>query len=341
MTLYQPAQNVSARFHISNTGSVADVHDPDITVYDDTVVDIMHNLTSTYSKAVERVEGDNDDIGKQAAIERTRETLPLRQNFTDTKYPPIWSFTLWPRDWAYLSESGYARTNISAYQSTILIRNNTYDLSDAKGLLSLTANYPPSPDNPSGNTYFAFGNTTHSAGEVESSGKCLPTDGYIWGFSSLMLFTFCMITIAVALLLITLHYDAYFNSAADRYKLHISPYRDLLDLAEELRAHYGAAQAADMPAKELDKAMGEDPVATGLETETLHRSRGARWKQAKASKKSFTRSDARKRSKVADGKAATDAEESLMSMGLDVQLHSEMEMAKLPARVASRPSNGT
>jgi hypothetical protein len=172
-------------------------------------------------------------------------------------------------------------------------------------------------------------------------GKCLPGNDYIWGFSSLMLFTFCMITIAVALLLMTLHYDAYFNSAADRYKLSISPYRDVLDLAEELRAHYGSVETAEMPAKELDRAMREDPVATGLETDTLHRSRRARWKQAKASKKSFTRSDARKRTAAADGKAATDAEESLMSLGFDAQLNSEMEMAKLPARVASRSSNGT
>ena len=238
-------------------------------------------------------------------------------------------------------DHGHVVHNKSAYQSTILIKNTSYDLSDTSQYLSLTKNYPPSPFNPSWETYFAYGNVSYSAGQVESQGKCLPTDGYIWGFSSLMLFTFCMITIVVALFLIALHYDAYLNSAADRYKLSISPYRDVQDLAEELRAHYGATETADMPSKELDKAMSKDPVATGLETQTLHRSRRTQWKQAKASKKAFTRNDARKRSKTAESQAGTDAEESLMSMGLNAQLHSEMEMAKLPARVASRSTNGT
>lgn len=276
-----------------------------------------------------------DETESQAAIDRFRESLPLKQNFTDTRDPPLWDFTFWPRDWAYLSDGRRARRNESAYQSMITIRNTTYNVSDSSAYVDLTKNQMPSRDAPL-STWFAYGNTTYSVGDVEVNGKCLPTDGYIWGFSSLMLFTFCMITIAVALIVIALHYDAYFNSAADRYKLSISPYRDVLDLAEELRAHYGSARAADMPARDLDRAMREDPVATGLSTDMLYRSRRARWKQAKASQKSFTRSEMRKRSTAAEGYTATDAEESLMSMGFDTQLTSDMEMAKLPAKVASR-----
>jgi hypothetical protein len=240
----------------------------------------------------------------------------------------------------YLSNTGRLTHNLSAYESMIRIQDTVYDMSNDSSGLTLVKNALPGQGESSWETWFAYNNISYTAGHVEEYGKCLPTDGYIWGFSSLMLFSFCMLTIIVALILITLHYDAYFNSAADRYELSISPYRDLLDLAEELRAHYGAAATADMPAKELDRAMREDPVATKLETDTLHRSRRARWKQAKASKKSFSRNDAWKRSKVADGQGATDAEESLMSMGFDAQLHSEIEMAKLPARVASRSTDG-
>lgn len=218
------------------------------------------------------------------------------------------------------SDNSKIRLNATALQSMIVIGNTTYNLHEK--LLSCGPNTLPGKGDTGADLLFAYNNVSITPYNILLNGKCLPDSDYIWGFSSLMLFTFCMITIAVALFLIALHYDAYFNSAADRYKLSISPYRDVLDVAEELRAHYGATEAADMPAEELDKAMREDPVAAGLETQILHRSRRAQWKQAKASKKAFTRSDARKRSKTAESQAGTDAEESLMSMGLDAQLRS-------------------
>jgi hypothetical protein len=305
------------------------------------VTDMKNAILQKYRDEVnadhERKHGESDP---EAVVNQTRETFPIERNVTDPSEHPLWSFTIWPRNFSYLDDNVVGFNN-SWLNSKIVIENVTYNLHN--DVLQITDNPLPGRDSSgkSRPTFFAYGNATYWAYEIEDMGSCLPSDEYIWGFSSLMLFTFCMITIAVALLLITLHYDAYFNSAADRYKLSISSYRDVLDLAEDLRAHYGAAQAAEMPAKELDKAMREDPVATGLETDTLHRSRRARWKQAKASKTSFTRNDARKRSKMVESRAATDAEESLMSMGLDAHLHSEMEMAKLPARVASRSSNGT
>jgi hypothetical protein len=335
---------VTALVSLENpTIALTNTCDADSTAYFRNATSLIHSFTATYEKAVLEGSGyDDDDNEKQANIDKTRQTFQLKQNITDdSSDPPRWSFTFWPRDWMYLSDGGDLVRNMSAYQSTIMVRNTTYDMSNSSVELYLVENHPPGHYRSPSFTSFAYDNVSYTAGQVERDGKCLPTDGYIWGFSSLMLFTFCMITIAVALLLMALHYDTYLNSAADRYKLSISPYRDVLDLAEELRAHYGSAETAEMPAKELDKAMREDPVATGLETDTLHRSRRARWKQAKASEKSFIRSDARKRSKTAESQAATDAEESLMSLGFDTQLHSEMEMAKLPARVASRSSNGT
>jgi hypothetical protein len=310
----------------------------DTTAYQETVVETLANATREFRQAVFS-DYLRDDESRRAAFDRVRESLPSRQNVTDQNDPPLWSFTFWPRDHMYLDSEMRLYYNRTTVQSMIVIGNVTHNLDN--DVLSLTQNLLPSQGGTGADLLFAYKNVSIAPQEILVRGKCLPGNDYIWGFSSLMLFTFCMITIAVALLLMTLHYDAYFNSAADRYKLSISPYRDVLDLAEELRAHYGSVETAEMPAKELDRAMREDPVATGLETDTLHRSRRARWKQAKASKKSFTRSDARKRTAAADGKAATDAEESLMSLGFDAQLNSEMEMAKLPARVASRSSNAT
>jgi len=297
------------------------------------------NITLTYASAWSEP-GLNEDE-RVAAFNRTLQSMPGRQNVTDKRDPPLWSFTLYPRQMIYLTDNRDSWwRNWSAIDSMIVIDNTTHDLGSAR--LVVKRNILPDQGGWPQTTWLAYDNNiSYTASDILERGKCLPADDYIWGFSSLMLFTFCMITIAVALILITLHYDAYFNSAADRYRLSISPYRDVLDLAEELRAHYGVAETADMPAKELDGAMRKDPVATGLETDTLHRSRRARWKQAKASRKSFTQSDARKRSRVVDGQAAADAEESMMSIGTDAQLQFDMEMAKLPARVASRSTNGT
>ena len=300
----------------------------------------LANIRIAYREAFNGTKLHKDD-DRKAAFERVQESLPTQSNVTDDNNPPLWSFTFWPRDIVYLEDLGSRlalRNNRTILESMIVVGNTTYNLSDR--MLGLSSNLLPSEGGTGASLVFAYNNASITPQEILVDGKCLPGNDYIWGFSSILLFTFCMVTIAVALLLMTLHYDAYLNSAADRYELSISPYRDLLDLAEELRAHYGAAATADMSAKELDRAMREDPVVTGLETETLHRSRRARWKQAKALKKSFSRNDAWKRSKVAEGRAATDAEESLMSMGFDAQLQSEMEMAKLPPRVASRSTNG-
>jgi hypothetical protein len=316
---------------------------------DNNALSEVYTFTSSNFRAALDAATDADSHGEEGkselrkAYNRFRETLPAELSRTDDNDPPQWWITVQPRYEYYLNSDFLVDINKTAKSVTMaVIGNTTYDM-DGDQLRVYPNTMPDSPGSEEPDRYkwrLAYDNETFLASDVEKIGVCLPGDDYdyIWGFSSLMLFWFCMLTIVVALILITLHYEAYFNSAADRYKLSISPYRDLLDLAEELRAHYGSAATADMPANELDKAMREDPVAAGLETETLHRSRRERWKQAKASKKSSTRSDVRKRSKAAEGQA--DAEESLMSMGFDAQLHSDLEMAKLPARVASRSTNG-
>lgn len=312
--------------------------------YDDNVIAYSDKIKDRYSDAMYGVNEDmlKSDDEKKAAVDQVRGSLPDKQNVTDKSDPPQWSWTFRPRDLVYVDSHGLMALNESAWDGMIVIGNTTYNLH--KDYLWVYENSLDYYRGRAVDLRFAYNNASFKAAYLEEKGVCLPGDDYIWGFSSLMLFTFCMITIAVALILITLHYDAYFNSAADRYKFSISPYRDVLDLAEELRRHYGSAETAEMPAKELDTRMRKEPVAVGLETGDLHRSRGARRKQKKAERKALARSEARKREGVVDGRAAAaaGAEESLMSMGTtDARLQSEMEMAKLPARVASRSTSGS
>jgi hypothetical protein len=74
---------------------------------------------------------------------------------------------------------------------------------------------------------------------IKITGRCIAEDAYAWGFSSLLLLTFCCYTILFAVSLILLQSDIYWNSRHDRkHQLH-SVYTDLLYLAEELKAAFG------------------------------------------------------------------------------------------------------
>ena len=235
--------------------------------------------------------------------------------------------------------------------SAIHVRNTTYDLDTPVGLWPNFFYYKLDPDansfasilkyphDPDWSTYFALrdGDTVlYTGSELAAAGKCLPSKDYVWGFSALMLFTFCMLTIFILLLLIVLHYDAYCNGMADRYKLRISAFRDVLDLADELRAHYGEAEVASMSAPELDTAMQTDPAMIGLETTTLRNPRAARWKQSSLRLRIPKWGKRRKASGVA-GSSTSDAEELLMSIGLN-KPESGFGLGKMPSKVVTRQS---
>ena len=270
-------------------------------------------------------------LESEVAFNKTRDGLPLQQNVTDSQNPPLWSITLWPRN-ATWGETPWFTYYQDCIDTSITIRNTTYDLDLP---LSVSSNLDDE-GNPDSFTLFALNksSTVLYGAQLAEIGICLPSKEYVWGFSSLMLFTFCMLTVAIMFLLIMLHYDAYFNSIADRYKLQISPYRDVLDLADELRAHYGEAEVASMSAAELDKAMQKDPAMTGLETATLHTTRAARWKQGDNRRRMPTWKRQRKEPEVA-ASSKTDAEELLMSIGCDAH-GSELEMGKLTAKAVTR-----
>jgi hypothetical protein len=262
----------------------------------------------------------------ESVFNQVRDTLPVTRHLSDTHDPPLWTFTIWPRNATY-EMLRFQRKYQNLTNSTIMIGGTNYTL-DAP--LEITSQNPETDGTP---RMFSYQNLTMRGQYVESEGKCLPASGYIWGFSSLMLFTFCMITIIVAILLIVLHYDAYCYSYADRYKLYVSPYRDVLDLAQELRAHFGAAEVAAISARELDKAMQKDPATSGLETVALHPPRALRWRQSPGSKWPLAAKDVGTRTRV--DRKGTEAEESLMFIGLDAQ-SVELEMGKMPAKAVTK-----
>lgn len=290
----------------------------------------------------------------ELAFNKTRDSLPLRQSITDPRKPPMYSFTLWPRNVTWGED--LLLTEYSGFiNSTLHVRNTTYHLHTP---IDLTTNFntprysngvpytfddfvskPNDPVDPDWSTSYALkdGDTKLYTGpQLATEGTCLPSKDYAWGFSSLMLFIFCMLTIFILLLLVMLHYDAYCNGMADQYKLQISAYRDVLDLAEELRTHYGEAEVASMSANELDKSMQTDPATFRLETTFLRKARAARWKQDNVRLRLPTWRKWRKCSGGAEGSISA-AEDSLMSIGLD-RHESEYELGQMQAKAAIRPS---
>jgi hypothetical protein len=280
----------------------------------------------------------SEDLDKllevEASFNKTRDSLPLQRNITDSRTPPTWSFTLWPRNvtWGETPRVPYWEDYLN---STIVLQNTTYRLDEP---LTLRPNTGWQGEANAGTTFvWGHQNVTVRGDDLAKIGVCLPSKEYVWGFSSLMLFTFCMLTVTILLLLIVLHYDAYFNSMADRYKSQISPYRDVLDLAEELRAHYGETEVMSMPARDLDKAMQRDPATTGLETANLHKTRAARWKQSSRKPRMPTWKRLSRNTEAVES-TRSDAEVSLMSIGLDAH-GPDFEMGKVPARAVTKQSD--
>jgi hypothetical protein len=88
-------------------------------------------------------------------------------------------------------------------------------------------------------TRYMYNDTFLAATAIVDNSRCIAEDAYSWGFSSLLLLTFCCYTSAFGLALILLQTDVYWNSRNDRnYQSH-SIYTDVLYLAAELKNTFG------------------------------------------------------------------------------------------------------
>jgi hypothetical protein len=69
---------------------------------------------------------------------------------------------------------------------------------------------------------------------LEQTSVCQPGRNYQWGFSSQLLFLFCLLTIVYASVLTVLHWDLYNCGRANSLEHRPGLYRDILDLADEI-----------------------------------------------------------------------------------------------------------
>ena len=118
--------------------------------------------------------------------------------------------------------------------------------------------------------YYAIDNHAYWADNLTIT--CEPAKRYQWGFSSQLLFTFCVLTIVFATALTSLHLDAYWGGRSDGHTRPTNIYRDTLDLAQELRKQLGV-EVEEMSADELRELVNKRQGVIRLETDSLPLSR--------------------------------------------------------------------
>ena len=121
--------------------------------------------------------------------------------------------------------------------------------------------------------YMASGNITFESNYLWENSVCEPSDHYQWGFSSLLLFVFCLLTALFTLVLSTLHSDAFWNSQIDRFEYDINHYRDAVGLVYELRDENFGDSIQDKPARDLKREVERSDMATRLDAKELPPSR--------------------------------------------------------------------
>ena len=104
-------------------------------------------------------------------------------------------------------------------------------------------------------TSYVYGNQTLSQDYIRQNAICQPLNEYQWGFSFLLLFTFCLATLLILGILLLLQHDVYLNSTTNETKEGPSVYRDALDLAAMLKAKLGD-EVQHLPRKELEERVG-------------------------------------------------------------------------------------
>jgi hypothetical protein len=102
-----------------------------------------------------------------------------------------------------------------------------------------------------------FNGSIYTEEFIKRTGICIASEAYSWGFSSLLLLTFCIYTLLFATTLITLQTEVYRHSRLDRDHQSHSIYADILAIAEALKSipEYNLLELLRSP-KEIDEKIG-------------------------------------------------------------------------------------
>ncbi|KAK5715465.1 hypothetical protein LTR15_010109 [Elasticomyces elasticus] len=238
--------------------SAASAEDADPLEYSSTVVLQYYALLACYNDTLE-APWLSSEIASAAESARTSSAVNT-ENSTFVYYPTggfpqgTCSFTL------PLNATSVSR-NVG---SSVRLGGQSYDMESP--VLTVLPNLY---DTRGSYQYYAFGNLTLTRDYIEKNISCEPIKTYLWGFSSILLFIFSILTVLFCAILLALQQDAFRHGQADRYN-HIptNAYRDALDLAEELREQLGD-DVQRMPADELKRLVERDGVGISIDTKGM------------------------------------------------------------------------
>lgn len=210
------------------------------------------------------------------------------QIFSDnTTEPPLWTFTVTSQEssntsllpMACIADCYDSVTDCDTYcsrlwSSTIVVDNITYtlspqNLSDGEylhlAILEAGANHAAN--------YRSYGGQVLQTDYLQTYSTCEPSSRYHWGFSSLLLFSFCMVSIIFASIMLFLDAEAYWHGHANRLDVPTNVYRDALDLSIELRTQHGE-EVEQMPAKNLLELVEKERGRMSVDVKDLPQTRG-------------------------------------------------------------------
>ncbi|KAK3625239.1 hypothetical protein LTR56_012034 [Elasticomyces elasticus] len=159
--------------------------------------------------------------------------------------------------------------------NTITIDNHTYILQQPLNVA--ISNYEDAQGENTINIYRATEYRSYldealSVAYLRYNTTCQPSTNYHWGFSSLLLFAFCVTSVAFASTMFLLDAESFWHGRADVLYMPVNVYRDALDLSIELRARYGE-RVDQMPSKQLLNLVGRERSQMSLDLTHLPQSR--------------------------------------------------------------------
>lgn len=119
--------------------------------------------------------------------------------------------------------------------------------------------------------YLAIDKLALPIDHLQAKGSCQPTAHYIWGFSSMLLFFFCMLSIFFAAVLASLYYESTWSSRAGRSTYQLNTYRNAVDLVYDLQDNYFGDALRSMSADDLKQQCVDKTIS--MDTSELPLSR--------------------------------------------------------------------
>ncbi|KAK4891629.1 hypothetical protein LTR27_009798 [Elasticomyces elasticus] len=224
---------------------------------------------------------DSVDVPKRnitASQNNAANTARLNGGETTFVYVPAQpgcNFTLLPN----------ASSITQAVSSSVTIRGTTYDLPHPLLNIYLNVDGPSTVTRLDVNQWYAFGELALTREYLLNHMSCEPAKTYSWGFSSIALFIFCILTVLFATILLVLQQDAFRHGRADRYvSKGTNAYRDAIDLVDELRKKFGD-DVQYMPADELERLVEREGGGIGMDTTDMVPSRSESWKTLKPARR--------------------------------------------------------